>query len=76
MMHRGIHQTVAAEFGGIRIKHHLILAGRSQEPVIRKRLVGTPVEHKNQVTAHEGQHLVVVLLPELMNRFGLETELG
>lgn len=49
-----------------------IRAGRGKDAVAVETLEGAEVEHEHIVAAHKGKHLVVVLLPQLLDRLGLE----
>ena len=58
----------AAELGIVARQYHLIFSCRSEKSVVLIALKGCPVEHKYQVAAHEGKHLVGILVPELHHR--------
>ena len=49
-------------------QHYLILAFGSEESVVGIGLERCPVEYKHEVAALECEHLIIVLVPQLLDR--------
>ena len=72
MTHALVDVAVAAVARVVAVEHPVVLARRGQDAIARVGARGAEVEHKHQVAAHVGQHLVVVLVPQLAYGRGLE----
>ena len=59
-----VDESIAAELGVVAAHEGRVFAGRGQNAVAVERLAGVEVEDKEQVVAHEGEHLVSVVLAQ------------
>ena len=68
--------AVATVLCAVAVHHRLVFAFGSQDTVVGERLEWVEVEHKHQIATHEGEHLVVVLIPQLSDWQFLEAVLA
>jgi len=54
---------MAAEFGGVTVKNHLLSTSCNRDAVINERFLGMEIENQNMTRPNKGQHLIVRVLP-------------
>ena len=65
-------EAVSTKVFAVGIQHHLVGTLRHNEAIVGIRAVWREVEHKDNVATHVSQHLVAIVVPNLLHRSLIE----